>query len=393
MKVLIAPAHYLFSDKHGSEPLWSTLLVNSISDHVEIIDVIVGVSDLNTRPHKANVISLFSKKSDNLTIEFIRRSVFYVLVTFKALSLGLGKYDVVHHMLPLSFATVNPLILVCKIFYPRIKVVIGPAQAPYGNFVKDDFDLVLIGKKTSGPIKNLLMLIYFLVMPITKIVSKYFWNQADRVICISQMSKDYYSKFVAKHKIDIVPIGVSSPHKFTTKTNKVPVILYVGALISRKGVSYLLEAVNLLSKQGQKFKLIIVGAGAESDQLKHFVSNNKLDKIVEFKGQVSNSDIWKYYQISDILCIPSVEDSFPTVILEALSYGLPVIGADIGSIKEMIGEAGQTFVAKDSLSLSKTIMDVAKKDLLPHYKAKAIKRSQQFQLTTVSKKYFKIYSR
>lgn len=99
-------------------------------------------------------------------------------------------------------------------------------------------------------------------------------------------------------------------------------LLYVGSLIKRKGVDLLIDA---LSNVNENYKLTIVGDGPEKERLiKQATRLNIIDKI-DFVGFKHEDDLKKYYIKSDIFILPTREDCFGLVTLEAICAEMPVI--------------------------------------------------------------------
>lgn len=112
------------------------------------------------------------------------------------------------------------------------------------------------------------------------------------------------------------------------------VVLFVGSGFERKGVEYLLKAVELIPGS---LTVMIVGKGSES-KLKGYIKRQK----VIFCGP--RRDIYKYYSASDIFVFPTVYEPFGNVHLEALASGLPVITTKFSGASEIIQENIHGFV-------------------------------------------------
>ncbi|PLW79482.1 hypothetical protein C0585_07570 [Candidatus Woesearchaeota archaeon] len=106
-------------------------------------------------------------------------------------------------------------------------------------------------------------------------------------------------------------------------------ILYVGGISKLKGVD---KAYNELKKLSSEYKVNIIGNGPLLEKLKE-------RKNISLLGSIPHDKLEKYYEDASIVIVPSVwMDNFPTVILEACSYGKPVIGSDRGGIPEMVDD-------------------------------------------------------
>ncbi|MEM2498409.1 MAG: glycosyltransferase [Candidatus Nezhaarchaeales archaeon] len=114
-------------------------------------------------------------------------------------------------------------------------------------------------------------------------------------------------------------------------------MLYVGRVNEKKGVEDLLSAFSRLKGDAT---LLVVGKCDEAYK-------RKLLKLVEgrkaiFTGEVPNSELPRYYNICDVLVMPSRRyEGIPRVILEAMATGKPVIASDVGGVKDVIKD-GQT---------------------------------------------------
>lgn len=162
------------------------------------------------------------------------------------------------------------------------------------------------------------------------------------------VNSSYTGKILEKYqsnKIKIIPFGAAVESKENLKyksEEKETKILFVGRLVERKGVEYLLEAMRLLTEK-EKVKLIIVGDGnlrKKLEQKKYSLELN--DKTVVFKGKVSEDELVNQYKTCDIFVLPAIVDSkgdtegLGVVLLEAMSFQKPVIASRVGGIVDII---------------------------------------------------------
>lgn len=112
--------------------------------------------------------------------------------------------------------------------------------------------------------------------------------------------------------------------------------LFIGQLISRKGVDNLLRA--LAETNRAKWKLKVIGTGSEEAKLKGMVDELGITANVSFCGTVSNDEISLKIQESDFLILPSRFDGWGAVISEALSVGVKVICSDKCGASMLISE-------------------------------------------------------
>lgn len=108
--------------------------------------------------------------------------------------------------------------------------------------------------------------------------------------------------------------------------NERTIFLYVGQLIKRKNISTLIEAVHDLKARGHSsFRVIIAGGGSEESVLRQLTSEYCIDELVHFIGRVPYTDMHCVYRRCDIFIMPTWEDYRSVSVLEAMTYGMPII--------------------------------------------------------------------
>ncbi len=137
------------------------------------------------------------------------------------------------------------------------------------------------------------------------------------------------------------------------------IFLYVGQLISRKGIRQLLEAWKAAALQDAT--LVIVGEGGERGTLEEFVQANHLRVV--FTGRVSYDLIAPYYKFADVFVIPTLEDNWSLVVPEAMSCGLPIACSCYnGCHPELVtAENGWVFDPMDCDATAEMLRSIAKK--------------------------------
>ncbi|MDU6482019.1 MAG: glycosyltransferase [Paeniclostridium sordellii] len=122
--------------------------------------------------------------------------------------------------------------------------------------------------------------------------------------------------------------------------NKDIKILYVGYLRQEKGISYLLEAINILkSKIDKPITLTIVGDGEERTNLENLVIDLNLKENVDFKGHMPLGDkLFEIYRNNSIFILPSISEGTPRVLIEAMANGLSIVATKVGGIPFTISD-------------------------------------------------------
>ena len=119
-------------------------------------------------------------------------------------------------------------------------------------------------------------------------------------------------------------------------------ILTVGRLVIKKGFGDLLDACALLKKDNVPFSCLIVGQGPEESNLKQKCAELGLNDEIEFAGAKNLDEVRSLMQTSTLFCLPCTvapdgnQDALPTVLLEALASGLPIVSTTVSGIPEIV---------------------------------------------------------
>jgi colanic acid/amylovoran biosynthesis glycosyltransferase len=126
-----------------------------------------------------------------------------------------------------------------------------------------------------------------------------------------------------------------------------PLVLAVGRLIEKKGLSDLVRACALLRARGLSFRCMIVGKGPLERELKRLARELKVGDLVELAGPRPREQLLELYRRASVFAAPCVvgsdgnRDGLPTVLVEAMALGVPVVSTDVTGIPELV-ENGNT---------------------------------------------------
>lgn len=166
-------------------------------------------------------------------------------------------------------------------------------------------------------------------------------------------------------------------------------IFSIGRLAQSKGFQYLIEAMSDVTSRIQNVVAIIAGEGPYRSTLEKLIDERKLQDYVKLVGWISDEEKVAFYEIADVVVVPSIYEPFGIVVLEALAMNKPVIAFDIPPISEVISDGVNGF--KVPLGDTKALADAIIK-LLSGYKMDRQTFSNNYlQWSEIAQKYLKIY--
>jgi glycosyltransferase involved in cell wall biosynthesis len=186
------------------------------------------------------------------------------------------------------------------------------------------------------------------------------------VTCTPQM-KMYFQKVYKRSEssIYVLPnfICLADLNEKKVETVSKPVrLLFVHRLSPRKGANRLIDYAKKIKEENLPLKIIVVGDGPLYNSL--VAASKKLDliSILEFKGRVPNSKISDAYNNADFLLMPSRDEEFGRVQIEAMKYGLPILATDTLSTAFVLSQFQKQLVVsqKNYLLLPDKALDLVK---------------------------------
>ena len=168
-------------------------------------------------------------------------------------------------------------------------------------------------------------------------------KKSDIIVTPSQHLKNFILNLGFKNKIEIINNGLFIPEENTNIfTNDQINITIVSRLVSHKNIEKIIKAISDLNSP--LINLNIIGDGPELNQLQKISleSNNK-DNII-FHGKLNRDDINHIFLKSDIYIQASNYEGLPHSLLEAMSYGIPVLCTPVGECKEILGNEDRGYI-------------------------------------------------
>ncbi|MDP4183033.1 MAG: glycosyltransferase family 4 protein [Bacillota bacterium] len=180
-------------------------------------------------------------------------------------------------------------------------------------------------------------------------------NRVNKVIILSESFKSYFSRYVKSEKLEVIynPCPFVA-EQYTKRSNNKLKLLFVGRIWHDKGAYDLLEAIKLIDSKDLTVQLF--GDG-EVKKFTDLVKAEGLDDIIKVNPWVSQKELLKLYDSSDLLVLPSYAEGLPMSVLEAMGRGLPVIATVVGGIPEAVSDGQNGYLIKpgDTLDLKTKI--------------------------------------
>jgi len=250
-----------------------------------------------------------------------------------------GKFDVIHAHLPFSSLAIVMLRrdLRKRFFY---------------TFHGNDYRIPLTSNSTSSQLLLKLLSPDLLLM-----------KRVNKVIMLNaKIKQDVVSEgLLGEESVEVISNGATvEEYDDLPKVSGHPgaknvTVLFVGLIVKRKGVGYLVKAadiiVNRLKYSNVEFLIVgkALAKGADSVFYQRMISLTeefRLQKNVKFMGFVSAEELRKQYIESDIFVLPSISEAFALVLLEAMMFGKPVIATDVGATSTMIKDGWNGFLVR-----------------------------------------------
>ncbi|PKP59291.1 hypothetical protein CVT91_06930 [Candidatus Atribacteria bacterium HGW-Atribacteria-1] len=171
-------------------------------------------------------------------------------------------------------------------------------------------------------------------------MEEYVFKHAKILTVLSFYTQKKIEPF-CKGEIHIIPNGIERGWISIQNKEKEGRILFVGRISPIKRIEHLLHAVKKLKNNIKNVELHIVGNFNENiscyfDSLQKFIKENGLSENVKFMGALHGNDLKREYSECSVFVITSQIEAFPTVILEAMVSGKPVVATNVGGIPYLI---------------------------------------------------------
>jgi glycosyltransferase involved in cell wall biosynthesis len=191
--------------------------------------------------------------------------------------------------------------------------------------------------------------------PVRLAVRRNMVRVADACITNSHAGKAYLTEvlntdrdrvFVHPYEVPAANSMLETGHsdELNLSYDKQPIFLFVGSITPRKGLNFLLEACAVLQKQRcDRYTLLIIGSGEQRAELEIFTQVKGLGDRVQWVGQVDYGRLGVYFAKADVFVLPTLEDTWGMVVLEAMVLGKPILCSKWAGASELVMEGGNGY--------------------------------------------------
>ncbi|CAM3672693.1 glycosyltransferase family 4 protein [Acinetobacter baumannii] len=208
-------------------------------------------------------------------------------------------------------------------FYKKLKIHLS--RHPYDMVIVHNMGKLSLLCALLPKIKKLVTLehVSFVSRPKkVQVLSKFFYKWVDQVVTLTQKDKEQFDKFHSKVIVipNFSPFPIVSESPLNSKQ-----IVTIGRLTDQKNYLHLLKAWKKIYQMIPEWHLNIYGEGEYKKMLQDYIEENSLQRVI-LKGSTSN--VQEVYRQSDFFVMSSKYEGLPMVLVEAQSFGLPIVSYD-----------------------------------------------------------------
>ena len=186
---------------------------------------------------------------------------------------------------------------------------------------------------------------------ILSVMEKTIFSLSDRVIVESPSVINFLD--LGKYKQKLVTTGARyvDTELFQIKKElreRKNLVGYIGRLEEEKGVMNFFEAIPLILEKQDNLEFFLGGYGPLYDRIKERLRSNNLSRKVELMGWIPHDKVANYLNELKLLVLPSYSEGLPTIVLEAMACGTPVLATPVGGIPDVIKDGETGFIMENN---------------------------------------------
>lgn len=279
----------------------------------------------------------------------------------------------------------TPLVKKPNLGLPQLVTVHSPIKADSASFVVQDLWTLLNKLQT----------------PVSLAVEKDLLHHASRLVCVSKsVSKELEDYGFSNGSVGVIgnltDTSVFFPREVGAQKINEQYVFTAGRLAPRKGLEDLIECARILKERGAKLKFLIAGEGPNFQNLQNTIRTKGLESTVTLLGHISDRNkLAELYCASKMYVHPAHYEGLPTVVLEAMACGKPVIATEVSGLPDVINNGINGFLTppRNPGKLANFIEIILNDDQLADRIGQAARKTiqERFSLEVVTQNYIREY--
>jgi glycosyltransferase involved in cell wall biosynthesis len=230
----------------------------------------------------------------------------------------------------------------------------------------------------------------------------FFLRRFDRVVAVSEsIAREARQAGIhpdaittIDNGIDLSPFSNAQPSLKCSQDNNGELLIgTAGRLVELKGLTYFLQAAQMILREFPNVRFVIVGEGPERARLEQLARDSGIADRLLFTG--SRPDMADVYVSLDIFVLASIDEGMPMVILEALASGRAVVATNVGAVSKLVesGKTGVLVPPRDATRLAAAIRDMIKSPVLREQMGRngQSRVREEFSSEVMTRKYLEVY--
>lgn len=164
-------------------------------------------------------------------------------------------------------------------------------------------------------------------------------ERIDMIYPCSKRGEEYLKNLYKKENIKYSYLGTVNNNQFILQ-NKNYKIISCSSIVPLKRINLIILALEILGEKYKNLEWIHFGSGIEEKKIKKMAKEKLKEIAYEFKGHCKNQDLLEYYRTNEILLFLHLSSSegLPVSMMEAQSYGIPIVAANVGGVNEIVNK-------------------------------------------------------
>ncbi len=220
-------------------------------------------------------------------------------------------------------------------------------------------------------------------------------NSCDCIITLTESWQAFFKQITTCKHIEIIENITSPPQSKAISNDGKFHLLFLGLVTEQKGIYDLIEVIAEHKAEFDNKLTLHIGGNGEKGKLIDLISKNNIADLITYEGWVSGDKKTDLLNIADAFILPSYAEGLPISILEAMSYGLPILSTPVGGIPEIVenGVTGFLFQPGDKNGIFQAILQLlSNKDLAKQMGDESLAKAKHYMPCNVSDALSKLYS-